>query len=562
MRLKATFYKIIFITLLSSVIFLSPVFAIDTPPPGSEPGAEATRFQEDMKRQKRDLEKKDRKKIEEKLVEEEKIDKSGPSFILRDIKVTGATAFTQDELKNIYKPSLDKKIYYSELKGIANAIKNEYKKRGYLTATSFVPQQDIKDGVVEIQVVEGKVGEIKIEGNKWFKTDLIKKYFHLAKGEIFDVYKLQKDLTRLNQNSDLKVTTVVEKGKVPETTDLIAKAEEKVPYHIGIGSDNKGSRLLGRYRTLVHARSTNATGVNDYLLLSSVFNARSMGFSLSYDRPLDTYGTKLGIDATYYKMKLGKEFKALDIEGETRILTPHLMWEIFLSEDTEIEGDVGFEIKDIEKTTQTAVTTEEQLTLLFAGFTVEKQTSFFGGSYLTFAPKMTMGQKNLFGATGKDHPNASRDNTGGFFVKYSQRLSTFQRMPFKSYLAIDSSVQVSSDTLPSSEQMQIGGQDSVRGYPEGDYLCDTGYYVNTEWLFPKLLKHSEPFLLFDFGWGRIEDTMTGELEDKTLMGVGAGAKFTLFNKAYLKLQWAVKGGDEPTSGVGPSTFYLSFQTEI
>jgi hemolysin activation/secretion protein len=45
-----------------------------------------------------------------------------------------------------------------------------------------VPEQDIAAGNVEIRILEGYLGSLKVEGNRWFSSDrVIKKYIHIKK---------------------------------------------------------------------------------------------------------------------------------------------------------------------------------------------------------------------------------------------------------------------------------------------------------------------------------------------------------------------------------------------
>ena len=145
-----------------------------------------------------------------------------------------------------------------------------------------------------------------------------------------------------------------------------------------------------------------------------------------------------------------------------------------------------------------------------------------------------------------------------------------------SYMYIRSQFQVASHTLAPSEQLQLGGMDSVRGYPEGDYLADTGAVANFDWVFPmyiipkewKLpgqempLRHQiEPVFFVDIGGGKLNKTLPGERENKFLAAIGGGLRVH-FKYFSLRLDWAENVGDKPTSGAGPSTFYFTFQSEI
>ena len=65
-----------------------------------------------------------------------------------------------------YQPYLNKQVTFNDIKDITAKIKAKYKEKGYLTTAAFLPEQEIKDGRIEIKVIEGKMGKLSIEGNK------------------------------------------------------------------------------------------------------------------------------------------------------------------------------------------------------------------------------------------------------------------------------------------------------------------------------------------------------------------------------------------------------------
>ena len=382
---------------------------------------------------------------------------------------------------------------------------------------------------------------------------------------------------RLNQNSDLELGSVISQGSAPETSDVTLKVTDKLPFHIGASVDNQGTRLVGKYRPAVSFRSTNLTGNNDSLFINSLFSSGALGESALYSIPVTTRGTKLAFDFTYFYTKLGKELKSYNIEGQTQIYIPHIRQEIVLSENFQMFADAGLEIKSIKKYMADDITSNDQLRLPYFSFDLTRLDSFFGGGQTSFSPKFVFGTENFLGASSRNHPSASRAGTGGFFFKYEQSLGRIQKMPFGSYMSIRSGFQAVTHTLPSAEQFQLGGANSIRGYPEGDYLCDIGASLNMDWVFPFYaipkswkLPHSEtplrnqiqPVVFMDLGGGALIDTISGEKKEKFLMGLGGGLKINLYNKINVRLEWAAPVGQDPTSGTGPATFYLTFQSEI
>lgn len=569
-----SFFFLLFLFLSSQIGFAQNI------PPGAEPGAEAQRFKEQSERQKRQLEK---KKIEVPTIEtpqkEEKPIPSGASFILKEVKIVGVSVLTRKEMLSLYEliraSYYNKKIQLKDLEGIVKEIQSIYEKKGYLTTNVYIPEQDIKNGVVEIRVFEGKMGKLKVEGNKYFSTSLIDSYFHTKKNEVLNIVKLKRDILRLNQNPDMEVKVFISAGEEPGTSDITLQAKDKFPWHIGLSEDNQGIRLTGKYRTSYTLRSSNLTGHADTFFESTMFSNNSFGQSASYMLPLGTKGTKLKFDFTYFKMKIGKEFTPYDIIGRTQIYTPSVSWELALNDDYQANLDLGLDIKSIIKKEQSQQIADDQLRLPWFGFNVSKQDV---SGRTTFIPRLTFGTSGFLGASCRNHPSASRAGTGGSFVKYTQYLNRTQRMPFKSYMTIRSQYQLASHTLPSAEQFQLGGAYSVRGYPESMYLSDIGASLSVDWLFPmyiipehwKISKQNtplryqmQPVIFADCGGGKLKKVLEGEKYKQFLVGVGGGLQFNLDSGLSLRVEWASPiGGDKPFSGQGASTFNLIFASEF
>jgi len=568
--------KILRVVAASLILIVPRCLYAQEVPRGEEPAAQAERFKETSGR---DKERPWTKKKEISPIEVSK-EKAAPlpsagTFVLKEVAIAGATALRPAELQRAYEPYLNKEISIKELETIALAVETAYERKGYLTTGAYIPEQDIKDGKVEIKVSEGRMGALKIEGGRWFSPSLIEKYYHAKKSHILNVDVLQRDILRLNQNPDLEVKAVLSPGEISGTSDVTLQLQDKFPWHAGVGEDNQGTRLTGKYRTSYILRSTNLTGLADTLFVDALMSRDSFGESVSYSVPIGTYGTRVSVDASYFTMTLGEEFRDFDITGQAQIYSPRVTFEVALQESFQVFANAGIDIKSIIRKMSGSTTSDDQLRLPWCGLDL-KIVDAFGGR-TEFSPKLVFGRDDIFGACRKGDPLASRAGTGGSFVAYTQNLNRIQKMPFRSYLSIRSRCQLASHSLPSSEQLQIGGAYSVRGYPEGDYLADEGGFISTDWIFPlyvipedwrlkgqtvALRYQVQPVIFADFGGGRIQKVMPGERRSRFLMGAGGGVRlnFSLFS---LRAEWAAAmGGDKPTMGAGPSSFYLTFQSEI
>jgi hemolysin activation/secretion protein len=560
---------------MAIVLFCCPL-ASAAIPPGDNIGAQSERFQADTKARKDFLEAKKVKKpkVEVEEPEKKKEQPSGVQFHLREVILQGATLFPAKELAPFYQPLLNQSVRFDDLNAAAQRIKAYYFSKGYWTTLAFIPAQDVKDGKVTIQVAEGKMGELKIEGNKWFPKRLIRRYVHVKSGELLNMDRLQKGIQTLDENSDIEIKAVIDKGEKPQTSDVILKVKDRFPWHLGVSTDNAGTRLTGKSRTSLSLRSSNVLGLNDSLFSNTMITSRSFGQAVNYEIPVNTYGTTVGFNYSYFAMSLGKEYKAADIKGYSNTYTPYLSQALFTNESYQASVNAGLQIKCIKRSQDLVQTSDDQLRLPYLGFDLSALDRFRGQT--SFSPQISFGTQDFLGASARDHPSASRAGTGGFFANYTQSLKRIQAMPLKTYLVLKSQFQVPSHTLPSSEQFQLGGINSVRGYPEGDYSADIGASFNADWVCPLTFlpeKWQVPYAgsigklidvvaFTDLGGGKLKKVLPGELHDKFLMGVGGGFRIHLGNNLYLRLEWAQAIGDRPTGGSGPANFHFGVQSEV
>lgn len=576
---KKSIVKYIILPAILFVFIFPAKVSAQNLPPGQDTEASAGRFVEQVERKKAELQTK-KVKAPEIEVEEQKKEAppvSGATFVLRDVKIAGLTIFKPEDFSDAYRKYIDKEITFKDVNDIVEAIKAKYKEGGFLTTNVYIPEQQIMGGVVEIRVVEGKMGKLLIEGNKWFTKAIVEKYFHTKKNEILNIKKLQRDLLRLNQNPDLEVKTVIAAGEEPQTSDIVLKVKDKFPYHVGTAVDNQGTRLSGKYRASVSGRSTNLTANNDFMFFNSVMSADSTGDFVTYVVPMDTYGTKFGFDFSYFTSKVGREFRGFDIAGNSWYYIPHVTGEIYLTENMQISADAGIRIESIKKFAHADITVDDQLRLPYFKLDVSRTDAFFGGGQTSFSPEFSFGTAKFLGASTEDHAKASRAGTGGYFFKYSHSIRRVQRMMWESYMLVRHQFQGTTHTLPSSEQFQLGGESSIRGYPEGDYLADIGASISADWIFPMywipkeyklpysdtpLRNQIEPVIFVDMGGGKIERKLVGEKGYKFLMGAGGGVRINLYNKFSARIEFAQAIGAHPTANSGPSTFHISINFEM
>jgi hemolysin activation/secretion protein len=117
-----------------------------------------------------------------------------------------------------------------------------YRERGYATIYVGLPQQRLTNGVVRIQVIEGRLASIAVKGNKYFSTDnVLRSMPGLYTNMILNSLTFQAQLNQANANQDRQIYPVIEPGPDPGTSDLTLEVKDRLPLHAKTELNNQSS---------------------------------------------------------------------------------------------------------------------------------------------------------------------------------------------------------------------------------------------------------------------------------------------------------------------------------
>jgi len=101
----------------------------------------------------------------------------GGTVLVKAITFTGNTVIATGTLESVTEEFKNQELMWDEIKSIADSVTMAYQELGYILAKAYVPEQEIKDGVLEIRIVEGNVGKLEVTGNTYYHERVIKRYF-------------------------------------------------------------------------------------------------------------------------------------------------------------------------------------------------------------------------------------------------------------------------------------------------------------------------------------------------------------------------------------------------
>jgi hemolysin activation/secretion protein len=188
----------------------------------------------------------------------------------------------------------------------------------------------------------------------------------------------------------------------------------------------------------------------------------------------------------------------------------------------------------------------------------------------------SFGIKGL-GATSENNPVASRPGSRPDFFKTEFQLTRLQRLPWGTQGSVSLETQLASSKLFPQEELYVGGADSVRGYPEGDYLADAGLIARFEYLIPcaflpaqwrlpgakgSLGEQVQLVAFLDRGYGRLRAITGDERVSRNLMGLGGGVRFRFNDTLSARLEWGHAVGDRPLTDDSSSVLHFRIQSTL
>lgn len=485
---------------------------------------------------------------------------AGPTILVSVINVEGATLLTPQEIRAITSKFEGKELSLTAMQKIADLITDAYRNKGYATSRAYLPPQTVREGVLLIRVVEGKLGGLDIRGNRHFKTSLLQRKIGLQPGGYFDYSALQRSLVYINEHPDRHARAVLVPGAEPGTTDIIIDVEDRFPLHAGFEFDNYGSRYIGKYRYSLVLEHNNLLGQDDraYYKFQYSDRARLLLHQARYNYPVNP-ALDIGFYYLHSRLKLGKELELVDARGRAYIFGLFLNQGLIMQDNLDLRLNLGFDYKTVKNYLLGIQESQDNVRLLKLGADLDFNDPW--GRNIFLAQLDTGIPKILGGMPGK-YDFSSRPPAGGRFYKGVFNLFRLQEAPLSTYLLWKNSAQYTAYNLVASEQFQIGGPGSVRGYPPAEHSGDKGYYTALELSLPFYFLSQEarvPFseekwydalrlvLFYDWATVRLNRIEPGE-KHRTLKGWGTGVRLNVRDDLACRVEVGFPLGVKPSDG--------------
>jgi len=449
------------------------------------------------------------------------------NLAVKEINITGNTVVSKEEMREVMILQEGQIFSQKILKNDLTRISQLYKDRGYL----LINIKDInfdEEGKLWINISEGRLEKIVIEGNDKTKEKVITREINIKPGDLFDFEKVKKSLQKIyNLGYFEDVTMKLEPGSEEDVVVLVIKVIEKNTGKFGIGAGyNSEEGLMG----FASIEEMNLFGGGQKVGAKLELGGRTT-YKVSFLEPwLANTPTSLGFDV--YDTTTNQE----DKEGEEVIaeydeikLGGRLIFGRKISDSI----NLGLELK-----------TERVNYDLISGALPEDTNEGLTNSLM---PTFTYDTRdNVFDPTSGWYSSLSIEKAGGFlrgdynFTKYNLTLRTYLSTDFfkdifnigslkkitdnlsKGVLAFRAMGGMADTDLPSFAEYQVGGMNTIRGYDSGEFSGDKSLVFNAEYRFP-LAENFQAVLFVDWGqtWDIEESIAIADLK----FGRGVGVRF-------------------------------------
>ncbi len=455
---------------------------------------------------------------------------------VKSFKITGNHALADSLLQSIVGPYAGKDLTLAELEAVADLITAEYRNQGYGLARAYIPQQELVDGRVEILVLEGRLGNIEVRGNHYYSAEFVKRFFTpVVEDKAIKQSTVERSLLLLNDYRDLSSTAVLQAGKAPGFTDIIVDVGEKFPFHLSLDYNNFGSAAVSRHRFGAEIEINKYLPVEgSSLAIRGVMGSKISDFlygRTSYTQPISDYGTKLLLSAFGGDFDVGRELTQLGIKGQTWGYSIGFSHPVIKTRFHSLNVEIGFESKDAKEFIFDTRSSFDRIRML-NGSMDYNSTDGTGRNIISFSINQGLG--DTFGAMENNSRNSSRPPADNRFTRFTLVAARLQQLTEFLSVILRGSGQVTTRSLVASEQFSLGGSESVRGYPQGEFLGDHGYNLSTEVRVAPLPARDLLQLAFfvDHGATAVRQASVGTRSYNTLTGVGYGLRLNYSYKDF------------------------------
>lgn len=440
----------------------------------------------------------------ERLPEMPALEAAGVTFRVSQVRIGPSQLLPAAWLDALAARQAGRSVGMADLQGLVDRINAEYAARGLSTAQALLPAQDIDDGVVRIELVEGRLGKLELHGGQPLPEAFVRRRVRLAGGEVVRTDWLRDDLMWINRTTDLQVRALLRPGAEVGQSDVVLVTQAPPPRSLSVFVDNAGVDSTGRERIGVQGQFWGLAGRSDALVGSVAWSEGGLEGRIGYSGLVGRRNARLGVNVSRNQITLvDGAYRELDITGQSTshgldyvqpwIVTPSWMLstQLGLGRSSSTSRIMGIRVSEVESD------------VLSAALLASWRGDGFEWSFQQGLSRQQTDEETAAGDSFTTAPGRT---------EWTQRIGRGAWL----YRLVLGWQYSSSERLPAGNLFQIGGIGSVRGYVRGALSGVQGHYGSVE-LHRSLAGRHDGYLFFDHGGVEGEDG-----KRRSIASVGAG----------------------------------------
>jgi len=494
----------------------------------------------------------------ERSAEDVTFDPNAQKIRFTGYRFNGNSVLNNEQLQAIVKPWNNRELTVGQLKEVTVAIQEAYSKVARVAQAS-VPPQELDGGILMIDILEARLGEVKIDTSSSkkpirFSTDRAKNFI-ISRNKIDDLVDSQsvyRGMSLLNELPGVKASASMEPGSAKGKTNIKVKLDS-APLFVGqLATSNFGSKSTGAEQLIANVSVLNPFGFGDLLRVDAIKSEGSNFIQSSYLVPVGNDGWKLGVQASYLDFKTLSSWSRTRTEGDATTYGARASYAITRIPGRHTDANFTIENRSFKNTQLSNTIGKYDMTVMTAGL-----NTYFAdteSSMVNAGVTATLGRLNIDDESQKAQ-DALTTKSSGSFAKLNYNISRNKELSFipKSNLILSSYGQLSNKNLNANEQFYLGGPYGVRAYPVAQSGGSQGAVISAE------LQHRvhDHWVVSEFvdvgvvqqfkdkyeGW-QGPDNITNADNVYTLKAVGAAVKFN-YEKINISATAAYRLGDNP-----------------
>lgn len=492
-----------------------------------------------------------------------KPDPEALSFVVKRFDFTGVTLLPIAELRRILQPWTDREITFEDLQRALAAVTEFYQKAGWYVRPQL-PAQDLVDGVLTINVIEGKLGQIVPDASEDMplSEERVKKFLTARQksGDPLSMDDLSRAVTVLNEQPGVSAQVALAPSEDPGASDVVVSTLRMPALSGTVQADNWGAKSTGYYRLTGNLNWNNPGGYGDQLQANIMGSEGTLYGRLAYNAPIGYDGWRANASFSALQYKLLGEFATLNNKGWATTTTVGLTYPLLRQSASNLTlfiNAANSEYANSYSLEGDTLETKRRVTLGSVGVSGDHADNWLGGGFSLGGLTLTSGYTNLAGTRANQIADRLGANTQGAFTTLAGNGARLQKLTAKTSLWTSFSGQWASQNLDSSQKFSLGGPQGVRAYPVYEATGDQGWLGTVEGRYD-FYPGAQASLFYDMGWiqqfksvGHFQQGALQALGPNTynLKGWGAAVSYNYNNRVSMKLTVASRIGGNPGANI-------------